>query len=272
MSNETTSSPEQGEGVAGVGMMVAAYVDELAADQALDAMKSARKAGNFYYDDAAVVRQDAKGKVHIKETGDMSTGKGAGIGALVGGVIGIIGGPAGVAWGAAGGAAIGSIAAHHDAGFSKDTLKELGGALVPGSSALIATTSQAFVEQVRRQTAETDRMATARDLASSIRDSLTIRNDILLGLVITEAGIAATKVVSSPTEVAIFGIAADESGAVAGQAVVTAEGAAYEVAATDGEDVAYEAGVATEEGAVVVDAEGTIAEEGDDATKEDEES
>ena len=54
--------------------MIAAYVDEMAADQTLAAMKQAKKAGSFYFDDAAVVRQDAKGKVHIKETGDMSTG------------------------------------------------------------------------------------------------------------------------------------------------------------------------------------------------------
>ena len=91
MSNDSSSS----DGVAGVGMVVAAYVDEMAADQALDAMKQAKKDGSFYFDDAVVVRQDAKGKVHIKETGDMSSGKGAGIGGLIGGVIGLLGGRGG---------------------------------------------------------------------------------------------------------------------------------------------------------------------------------
>ena len=143
MSDQTSS------GSVGVGMILAAYVDEEAADQTLDNMKKAKKQGSFYFDDAAVVRQDSKGKVKIKETGDMTTGHGAGIGALVGGVVGILGGAAGIALGAAAGAAIGGIAAHTDGGFDHDSLKELGGALVPGSSAIAATTSKEFVENVR---------------------------------------------------------------------------------------------------------------------------
>ena len=84
-----------------------AFTDETIADQALDAMKAAKKQQQFYFEDAAVIRQDVNGKVHYHETGDMSTGKGAGIGALVGGVIGILGGPAGIALGAGAGAAVG---------------------------------------------------------------------------------------------------------------------------------------------------------------------
>ena len=105
------------------------------ADNALDSLKQAKKAGEFYDDDAAVVRNSADGHLHTKETGDMTTGKGAGIGALIGGVVGILGGPAGVAAGAAAGAAIGAIAAHGDAGFDNKTLEEIGGALPVGSSA-----------------------------------------------------------------------------------------------------------------------------------------
>lgn len=250
MSNDSSSS----DGVAGVGLLVAAYVDENAADQILDNMKQAKKDGSFYYDDAVVVRQDSKGKVHIKETGDMSTGKGAGVGALIGGVIGIIGGPAGVALGAGTGAAIGGIAAHHDAGFSKDSLNELGSALVPGSSALVVTTSKDFVEEVRKQTTDSDRMTTAQDISAAINSALQMRQDTLLGLVITDAGVAATQVISSPTELAVFGVTANDQGVVAGGAVSTADGTAYKVAATDGEDVAAEAGVATDAGAAVVDA------------------
>jgi hypothetical protein len=105
MSDETTN-----EGVAGVGLLVAAYVDERGADNALEQLKQAKKAKQFYYDDAAVVRRSAEGKVHVKETGDMSTGKGAAIGGLVGGVIGLLAGPVG--WAVLGGAAVGAIAAH----------------------------------------------------------------------------------------------------------------------------------------------------------------
>ena len=87
-------STQKQQGVPAVGLLVAAFIDESAGDQTLAAMKEAKKQQKFYYEDAAVIRQDAKGKVHYSETGDMSTGKGAGIGALVGGILGILAGPA----------------------------------------------------------------------------------------------------------------------------------------------------------------------------------
>ena len=263
MSDETTDV-EQSEGTAGVGMFVAAYVDERAADNTLEALKQAKKQEQFYYDDAAVVRRSAGGKVHIKETGDMSTGKGAGIGALIGGVIGILGGPAGVALGAGAGAAVGGLAAHGDAGFDQDSLEEIGAALPAGTSALAVTTSQDFVEEVRKQAPDEATLTIASDIAAEISDRLNARQDVLMAMVLTEDGVAATKVVSSPSEVAVFGIAATEDGVVAGQAVATDAGAAYEVAAATDEGAAYEGSVVTDEGAAVVDAVVTPA-DADDA-------
>ena len=226
------------QGIAGVGMFIAAYVDELGANQALDNLKQARNDGEIYYDDAAVVRCDAKGKVHIKETGDMSTGKGAGIGALIGGVIGILGGPGAVAAGAAAGAAIGAIAAHTDGGFDQNSLKKLGGALPAGSSALAVTTSQDFVEAVRKESTDEDTLSLASDIADQINAHLSARQDVLMALVITEAGVAATKVVSSPDEVAAFGIVATPDGVVARAGVATPDGTAVVDAAAVPDDEA----------------------------------
>ena len=63
MSEDTTTGTEgQDEGVAGVGMFVAAFVDERAADAALEGLKEAKRSGEFYYDDAAIIRRDAEGK------------------------------------------------------------------------------------------------------------------------------------------------------------------------------------------------------------------
>jgi hypothetical protein len=169
---------------------------------------------------------------------------------LIGGIVGLLGGPGGLV----AGAAVGALAAHGDAGFDNKSLKEIGGALVPGSSALVATTSDKFVKEIRKQAEKGETLARAREIASDIRKHLQARRDVLYSLVITEAGVVASQVVSSPSELAVFGIAADESGAVAGQAVVTGEGAAYEVAAATEDEAAYEAGVVTEEGGAVVDA------------------
>jgi uncharacterized membrane protein len=242
------------EGVAGVGMFVGGFVDEGAADEALARMKEAKRSGEFYFDDAAVLRSDRNGKVHIKETGDMSAGKGARIGALVGGVIGLLGGPAGVAVGAGAGAAVGGLGSSRDYGFSNESLKEIGAALPPGTSAIAATTSAKFVEEVRRQAEEGETLSAAQDIAADIRANLEARQDVLYSLVLTEKGVAASKVIASPSAVAVFGIVADESGVVAGGAVATADGVAYKVAVATEDGEAVEAGVVTDDGEVIVDA------------------
>ena len=46
------SSERTGEDAAGVGMIIAAYCDESAADAALDALEQAKRGGVFAFDDA----------------------------------------------------------------------------------------------------------------------------------------------------------------------------------------------------------------------------
>ncbi len=225
------------QGVAGIGLFLAAFVDERGADKALDSIKQARDRGEFFYDGAAVVRRDADGKVFKHETDDMTTGKGAGIGAIVGGLIGLLAGPAGVVLGAGAGAVVGGAAAAHDAGFAGDSLSEIGAALPPGSSALLATTSQEVIEEVRKQADDYERLTLAREIAAEISEHLRLRQDVLLAMVVTEQGVAATKVVSSPTALAAFGIAATEEGVIARAGVVTPEGAtAVEAVATPADE------------------------------------
>jgi len=207
-------------------MFLANYTGQNDADEAFENLKVAKDYGQFYYDDAAVVSRDADGKVSIQEHGDMSTGKGAGIGALVGGVIGILGGPAGVAIGAGAGAAIGGIAAHSDAGFNNVTLEKIGGALPNSTSALAVTTSKDFIESVRSQATDADTLTMAQDIADEISSNLKAGQDVLMALVLTEDGVAATRVVASDDAVAVFGMAATDEGAVAGSVVATDEGVA----------------------------------------------
>ena len=221
----TTPAPEPAQGgVAGVGLLVAAYVDERGADKAHEALKQARSDGKFFYDDAAVIRRDAEGKVHIHETGDMTAGKGAAIGAVIGGVFGLLGGPAGVAIAASAGAALGAAATANDAGFDDKSLKAIGGALPAGTSALAVTTSKAFVEAVRRSSTKGENIVLAKDMAAEIQARLNARQDLLMTMVITEKGFAASKVVSSPSELAYFGIAASDEGVVAMAATADAGG------------------------------------------------
>ena len=238
MSEQTTS-----EGVVGVGMFVAAFLSEDGAKVARKRLKEAKKSGAFYYDNVAVIRSNKKGKIKVRESGDMSTGKGAGIGALVGGVVGLLAGPAGVAWGLVIGGGSGALAALRDSGFEDKSLKEIGSALPPSTSALAVTTSRAFNEEVRRQTQKGETLSVARDLASDIRANLQAGQEVLYSLVITEEGFSANKVVASDEAVAVFGVGATAEGVVAGGAVATEEGAAYKVGAATEDAAAVEAGV-----------------------------
>lgn len=239
------------EAVAGVGIMVAAFTKEGTGEEALQALKEARSQKKIYFEDAAVIRQDIGGEVHYHETGDVATGKGAGVGAIVGGVIGILGGPAGIAIGAGAGALLGGLAAKGDAGFEDKSMEQLGVALKPGTSAVVVVSSDAFLRAVQQQAEEADLLATVASLGYGISDQLGEGNNVALGMLITEEGLAVKEVVANEEAAHVIGVVATEEGWAAGEAVVTEEGvAARRVVATD-EAVAGEAAVVTKEGVIV---------------------
>ena len=237
-----------------VGFLVVAFTDEMAADQALDAMKAAKKQQQFYFEDAAVIRQDAQGKVHYHETGDMSTGKGAGIGALVGGVIGILGGPAGVAVGASAGAAIGAAIGHGDKGFKNESLNTVGVALKPGTSAVAVITSHDFLRAVQQQVPIEDIRTAVGNLAAELSARLGENKNVVIGLLLTDVGLAIKEIAADETTTEVVGAVITADAAVVGAAVATPDGAAYKIVGATAEGAAAEAGVITDDGAVVVDA------------------
>ena len=262
------------QGVVGVGFLVAAFTDVNGADVALKALKEAKKHKQINFDDAAVIRQDENGDVHYLETGDMTTGKGAGIGALVGGVIGILGGPVGIALGAGAGALIGGIASHGDAGFDDDSLDQIGVALRPGTSALLATTDKYFVEMANKQIDEEDLRVAISDLSEGLVAMLDAGRDVVLRMLLTEEGIAVQQVEPDDQTVHILGMIATEDAVLVGEAVVTEdvayqateEGAVTETAVVTGDAAAVVDTVATDEGTfVVADAVEVVPEEEEEA-------
>jgi uncharacterized membrane protein len=83
-------------GDAPIQVVIAGFQDERGADDALAMLKEAKRERLIGIQDAAVLRKDEKGKLHVKETADMGGGKGATIGGVIGGVIGAIAGAAAV--------------------------------------------------------------------------------------------------------------------------------------------------------------------------------
>ena len=256
----------QQQGIPAVGFVVVAFTDEMAADQALDAMKAAKKQQQFYFEDAAVIRQDPQGKVHYHETGDMSAGKGAGIGAIVGGVLGILAGPAGIAVGAGAGAAVGAAISSADKGFKNESLGTIGVALKPGTSAVAAITSHDFLKAVQQQVAIEDIRAVVSNLAAELSARLGENKSVAIGLLLTEEGLAIQEIAANEETTEVVGAVITGDAAVVGASVATAEGSAYKVVGATAEGTVVEAGVSTDEGTVVADA--VIPSEDDKATGE----
>jgi uncharacterized membrane protein len=244
---------EKKQAVPAVGFMVMAFTDENAGDQALQAMRQGKADKTFYYEEAAVIRQDAAGKVHYQETGDFKTGAGAGIGALIGGIIGIFGGPGGVALGAGAGAAIGAAVTHGDAGFRDESLNTVGLALKPGTSAVVAITSTAFLKAVQKQVPVENIRAFVNNLSQGIAEKLNEGKSVALGVILTEEGLLAKEVAVDAKSAEVVALAVTKDAALTAAAVITEDGAAYEVVGATQDAAFMEAGVVTPEGAVIVD-------------------
>jgi uncharacterized membrane protein len=224
-------SEKQEQGVAAVGFLVMAFTDEKAGDEALKAMKEAKKQKQFYFEDAAVIRQDAEGKVTFKETGDMRSGKGAKAGALIGGVLGVLGGPAGVVVGSSTGAALGALAAKGDAGFRDESLKMVGFGLKPGTSAVTAITSDAFLKAVQKQVDVDDIRQFVSNLATEIYNKLNEGKNVALGILLAETGLAIKEVAVGEDSAEVVAMVITDEAVVAGAMVATAERVDYAVAA-----------------------------------------
>jgi uncharacterized membrane protein len=240
------------QGIPAVGFLVMAFTDEKSADQALKAMKEAKKQKKFYFENAAVIRQDATGKVHYQETGDIKTGKGAGVGTLVGGILGALGGPLTIAAGAAAGAAIGAAISHKDAGFRDESLKSVGQALKPGTSAMVAITSKAFLKAYRKEIQIEDARTLVANLSTEISNRLNEGKNMALAVLLAESGLAMQEVAVDENSTEVMVMALTDDAVLAGSVYVTEDGMDYQVAGAAADGAFVEAGAVTKDAAVIV--------------------
>jgi uncharacterized membrane protein len=133
-------------------LILASFEDENVADKAFFDLKMDKRGRLIEFKDAAIVNRDEENKLHIKETADMSGGKGVVYGGIIGALVGLIAGPIGAAIGGAAGAVVGGITAKKiDAGIPDDRLTEIGAALQPGSSVILAVVEQRWFESVHNR-------------------------------------------------------------------------------------------------------------------------
>ena len=224
-----------------IQLIVAAFQDETAADQALKELKNAQKQKLIDIQDAAVIRRDEKNKLHIKETADPGGGKGAAAGGAIGAVIGLLGGPPGVVVGASVGALVGGVTAKVvDSGIPDERLEKIGEGLQPGTSAIVAIIEHRWVGDVEKQLADAGADVLTEALRADIAEQLAAGNEVSFTAVSGEEGMAAER------------IATGESGGDMETVVVTEDGVAGEVVVATEEGAVVEEFVATDEGVVAV--------------------
>lgn len=178
-----------------VQVIVAAFQNEEGAEDAFKKLKDAKKEQVIAIENAAILRRDEDGKLHVKEVRDMSGGKGAAIGGVVGAVAGLLAGPLVLAAGA--GALIGGLAAKlHDSGFHDERLKQLGEALTPGTSALVAVIEHTWVRDVEKSLTDYGANVTTESVKADIAQQLEAGHDVAYTAVATDQGILAGRVTS----------------------------------------------------------------------------
>jgi uncharacterized membrane protein len=194
-----------------VQVIVAAFRDEDAAHAALEKLKEAKREGLIRIDNAAVLRKDADGKLHVKETADMGGGKGAAIGGTLGAVVGLVTGPVG--WLALGGALVGgAIAKHADGGFSDERLKKLGEGMTPGSSAIVAVIEHTWVKQMEDLMAEQGADVMTAEISADIATQLAAGRDVSYTAVSAGDSVSTSRVAMGDNDAQISGMTATPEG------------------------------------------------------------
>jgi uncharacterized membrane protein len=207
-----------------IELVVAAFQDEASAKAALKELKKAQRAKLIKIENAAVLRKDEKGKLHIKETHDMGGGKGAAFGGVGGAAIGLIAGAALAAPVVVGALVGGLVAKLRDSGFSDNRLQALGEGLTPGSSAIIAVVEHKWVAQLEEALAEIETDLITLELQADIAEQLEAGHDVAYSALATQEGFSVGRVAGNEDEVEGGYVIADESGITSSQFVATEDG------------------------------------------------
>jgi uncharacterized membrane protein len=201
-----------------VQIIVAAFPDEGKADAALKQLQELKKEHMIGILDAAVVRKDQDGKLHVKETEDMGGGRGSVIGGGLGAFLGLLGGPAGLLLTTAGGALIGGLAAKmHDANIPNERLQQLGNALTPGSSAVVAIIEHRWVEDARHALAKEGADIVAEDISADVHRQLAAGGTVAYTAVSGEGGMAAGRVATVGEQVEAQAVLVTPEGVAVGE-------------------------------------------------------
>lgn len=161
-----------------VHLVIGTFDAEQAANGALKTLSHAKREQELGILDAAVIwRGHNLKRLHIKETEDVTGGRGAAAGGVIGAIIGLLAGPPGVVVGGAVGAVVGGAVAHViDTGIPNHRLNEIGKTLNPGTSALVAIVEDTWLAQVQGMLADAGAEVMTESLKSDLAQQLDAAN------------------------------------------------------------------------------------------------
>jgi uncharacterized membrane protein len=150
-----------------VFIFIGTYPNEAAARDDYHIVKDLHKAGAVGTYDAAVVKKDLGGNVHVNKD-ETATRHGAWGGAAAGAVIGILFPPS-ILGTALVGAAIGGVGGHLWRGMSRADVKELGDIIDDGQAALVVVGESKMGQAVQKAVRKAEKRV-AKDLDVSPKD------------------------------------------------------------------------------------------------------
>jgi uncharacterized membrane protein len=151
----------------GVFIYIGTYPNEAAARVDYDVVKDLHALGAVGTYDAAVIRKDEFGKVHVNKD-EMATRHGGWGGAAAGAVVGILFPPSIIATALIGGA-IGGISGHLWRGMSRADVKELGDLIDANQAALLIVGASTIADAVDKAELKAEKHV-AKDLKASAND------------------------------------------------------------------------------------------------------
>ncbi|MBK6325589.1 MAG: DUF1269 domain-containing protein [Chloroflexi bacterium] len=220
-----------------IELIIAAFNAEDAADEALKELKAAKKEKLIGIEAAAVIRRDKKNKLHVKEVGELTTGKGAVGGVVLGAALGLLTGGTGLILGAAGAAIGGLIGKKQDIGFPNERLQQIGESLKPETSAIVAVIEHKWVAQLEDELAELGAEVMTAAIAADIAEQLDAGKDVAYSALSSAEGLSASRTAVGENEIEMSNITATAEGVVVSAGVVNEAGMAASVMAID-EDTA----------------------------------
>jgi uncharacterized membrane protein len=203
-----------------VQVIVAAFATPDRAGQLMADLKAGRKEGLIGIVDAAVVVKDADGKLKVTDSKRRST-KGFITGGLIGGVIGLLAGPVG--WAALGGGAIGALIGKLRGAPLKAEMTDIGSALTPNSSAIVAVIEHTWVSRVEAALAAEGARIVREEIKADIAAQLNAGGSVLYTAAAGDVAAGAARVADIREAAQVSAIAASDSGVFIGDAVITDE-------------------------------------------------